>query len=105
MNLTDMQLTAEEAKDATDCCASAEETGGPKYPWGLTISLDDVTLNKLGMTVLPQIGQRMQLIAIAEVCSTSQHANQQGTEKHVSLQIIKLGVEGERPDPAAALYG
>lgn len=105
MNLTDMQLTPEEAKEAASCCGSDDEADRPKYPWGLSISLDDSTLAKLGVSALPQVGQRMHLAAVVEVCSTSQHENQAGTDKCVSLQITKLALEGERPDPASALYG
>lgn len=105
MNLIDMQLTPEEAKEATACCSDGGDKDGPKYPWGLSISLDDEVLKKLGIGTLPQVGQRMHLAAVVEVSSTSQHENQEGTDKCVSLQIIKLGLEGERPDPAAALYG
>ncbi|WP_238919391.1 capsid staple protein [Achromobacter xylosoxidans] len=105
MNLTDMQLTPEEAKEVAGCCSSDGEAEGPKYPWGLSISLDDTTLEKLGISALPQVGQRMQLAAVVEVCSTSQHENQEGMDKCVSLQIIKLGLEGERPNPATVLYG
>ncbi|EGP43115.1 capsid staple protein [Achromobacter insuavis] len=104
MNLTDMKLSPDEAK-VRECCASGESDGGPKYPWGLTISLDDDTLSKLGMTALPQVGQQMRLAAVVEVCSTSQHANQEGTEKCISLQITQMGLEGEAPQPAQVLYG
>lgn len=106
MNLIDMQLSADEAKSSPSATLlGAEESGGPKYPWGLTLCLDDSTLAKLGIDALPQVGQRMQLTAVVEVCSTSQHANQDGTEKSVSLQITKMGLEGEQPDPATVLYG
>ncbi len=104
MNLTDMKLSPEEAKEM-DCCVSGDSDGGPKYPWGLSISLDDATLEKLGITTLPQVGQQMRLMAIVEVCSTSQHANQEGTDKCVSLQITQMGLEGAAPDPAQVLYG
>lgn len=106
MNLIDMKLSPEEAKEM-DCsagCLSAED-GGPKYPWGLTVSLDDATLRKLGMGELPKVGEQMHLMAVVEVCSTSQHANQDGTDRCVSLQITQMGLEGEGPQPAQVLYG
>ncbi|OAE72598.1 hypothetical protein A7J71_11300 [Achromobacter insolitus] len=104
MNLIDMKLTPEEAKDR-DCCVSESSDGGPKYPWGLTISLDDATLNKLGISTLPQVGEAMRLVAIVEVCTTNLHATQEGTDKCLSLQITQMGLEGDAPDPAQVLYG
>lgn len=105
MNLIDMQLTPEEAKEATACCSDGGEKEGPKYPWGLSISLGDEVLEKLGISTLPQVGQRMKLVAVVEVCSTSQYNNQDGTDKGVSLQITQMGLEGDTPDPAQVLYG
>ncbi|CAB3624643.1 capsid staple protein [Achromobacter pestifer] len=104
MNLTDMKLSPEQAKEM-DCCVSSDPDGGPKYPYGLTLSLDDDTLQKLGMFNLPAVGQTMRLMAVVEVCSTSQHASQQGTDKYVSLQITQMALEGDAPDPAQVLYG
>lgn len=106
MNLIDMKLSQDEAKEM-DCsvgCLSSED-GGPKYPWGLILSLDDDTLRKLGVSELPKVGQQMHLMAVVEVCTTSQHANQEGTDKCVSLQITQMGLEGDTPDPAQVLYG
>ena len=106
MNLTDMKLSPAEAKEM-DCSAGClgGDDGGPKYPWGLILSLDDDTLRKLGVSELPKVGQQMHLMAVVEVCTTSQHANQDGTDKCVSLQITQLGLEGAAPDPAQVLYG
>lgn len=104
MNLIDMKLSPDEAKEM-DSCIGASADGGPKYPWGLSVSLDDETLEKLGITSLPTVGQKMRLMAIVEVCSTSQHANQEGTDKCVSLQITQMALEGDAPDPAQVLYG
>lgn len=104
MNLTDMKLSPDEAKEMNSCIGDSTD-GGPKYPWGLTVSLDDATLRKLGMGELPEVGQQMHLMAVVEVCSTSQHANQDGTDRCVSLQITQMGLEGEGPQPAQVLYG
>ncbi|MBN9642931.1 MAG: hypothetical protein J0I68_30680 [Achromobacter sp.] len=105
MNLIDMKLSPEEAKEGECCVSSESPDGSPKYPWGLSISLDDVTLRKLGMTELPEVGRQMRLMAAVEVCGTSQHANQDGTDRCVSLQITQMGLEGEGPQPAQVLYG
>jgi hypothetical protein len=106
MALVDVAYSAEEAKRETTLGEEAEE-GGPKYPWGLSISLDDETLAKLGITQMPDIGTAMTLTARVEVCSTSQYANQKSTDKSVSLQITAMELSGaaeSSPSTASLLY-
>lgn len=106
MQLVDLKLTPEEAKKL-DCCVPMTDETAPQYPWGLCISLDDVTLRKLGITDLPDVGTTMQLTAIVEVSNTGQYANQSGKEKSLSLQFTAMALDSEanKPDPASVLYG
>lgn len=107
MSLIDMTLSAEEAKEQMGC----DPGDAPKYPWGLEISLDDETLAKLGITVLPAPGTKLQITAICEVCATSQRKSQNGEdESSVSLQItaMEVGNAMVASTPAgqsSALYG
>jgi hypothetical protein len=105
MTLVNMKLTPEEAKEA-DCCASPSD-GGPAYPWGLSIYLDDETLAKLGITQLPDVGTRLTLNAIVEVTSNSQRQTQEGKTVNMDLQITDMELSGTRAEPSAAavLYG
>lgn len=105
MALIDMKLTPAEAKDADLCCAPSDD-GGPKYPYGLSINLDDETLAKLGITTLPAVGAVMQLTASVEVTSTSQYERQDEKEININLQITAMELGGA-PSPSAAtvLYG
>lgn len=106
MALVNMALSPDESKQESSCLLGSEDTDrGPKYPYGLTIQLDETVLKKLGITELPSVGQPMRLMAVAEVCSTSQYENQGGSEKCVSLQITQLGIEQSNQDMASALYG
>ncbi len=106
MPMTDMALSADEAKKE-DCCLGSSDSAeeGPKYPYGLTLNLDAVTMKKLGMDTLPKVGEPMRLMAVVEVCSTSQYENQGGSEMNVSLQITHMSMEQDGPDPASTLYG
>jgi len=101
--LKDMARTPKESKEE----AQEALVGYPsKYPYGLCISLDDDTLEKLGMA-LPAIGAQMRVEAIATV--TSLNANQDADGKaanYVSLQITALDVAplATATDTAKRLY-
>lgn len=89
-----MKLTPAEAKEEV-----SYDSDPPTYPWGLTISLDDDTLAKLGITTLPTVGSVMYLQARCEVCSTSQYSNQSGEDQCMSLQITDMTLsDGQRSD-------
>jgi hypothetical protein len=105
MALVNMKLSPSEAKEA-DCCAPATD-GGPAYPWGLSLYLDDETLAKLGITQLPDVGSRLTLSAIVEVTSNSQRQTQEGKTVNMDLQITDMELSGIRAEPSAAtvLYG
>lgn len=106
MSLTNMQLSAEEAKSETGCCPSTDASG-PRYPYGLTVYLDDEALKKLGITVLPDVGTVMNLAATVEVTSNSQRQTQDGKTVNMDLQITAMDLAPQQAAPTAAtvLYG
>lgn len=106
MALIDMKLTPEEAKNEGMCCPSTDDKG-PKYPYGLSINLDDETLAKLGITTLPAVGSMMRLVATVEVTSTSQYERQDEKEININLQITAMELAAAQAEPSAAevLYG
>lgn len=100
-----MKLSPAEAKGET-MLAEADEA--PQYPYGLSICLDDETLDKLGITELPPVGTAFTLTARVEVCSTSQYQNQDGADASMSLQITDMELAGEgsaQKSIADRLYG
>lgn len=105
MTMIDMKMSPEEAKEQTEPSALT----APKYPYGLSICLDDESLKKLGLTALPVVGSKVSFNAVAEVCSTSQYQDQSGeAETSLSLQITGMEIiSGAQPsaDAARALYG
>ena len=107
MTMIDMKQTAEEAQENSPEVSQ----DNPAYPYGLRISLDDGSLEKLGLTTLPKVGSKIQIAAMCEVCSTSEYSDQAGEkEANVSLQItaMELGsVQEEQTSAsiASALYG
>ena len=98
-----MKLTAAESKAET-LLGDSDDDGGPKYPYGLSLCLDDETLAKLGITTLPEVGAVMQLVARVEVCSVSQYENQKDSDKSVNLQITDMALDTGK-SMATKLYG
>ena len=89
LKLRDMKLTraekSEEAEIATD---------RPDYPYGLTLSLNEESIDKLGIE-LPDVGDTFFVLAIATVRSVSEHQSDDHTSRDVSLQIEQLSLDGE----------
>lgn len=74
------------------------------YPYGLCISLEDDTIDKLGLGgEMPGVGEMMQFLAMAKVTSVSQNEREQmdGSKKmctRIELQITDMGVIGNDID-------
>lgn len=108
--LKDMAYTKAEAKEE-----QAEETGTgdlPKYPWCLSLYLNDEVLKKLGMDAMPGVGTDLLLTAKVQVTGTSTRQNLDSeAENCVDLQITAMDLSksmttDERQMRAAGkLYG
>ena len=95
MALKDMKLSPEESRESDTMLAESE----PEYPYGLRLSLNKATLEKLGITGSPEIGAAFSLQASATVVSVSayQHEGEEPS-RNVDLQITALectAAEGE----------
>lgn len=105
MSLVSMKMSQEEAQEQY---GSSPMMDAPEYPYGLTITLDEEALAKLGMPALPQVGQKMMITARVEVKSVSQYDSQGGEkEQTVCLQITDMEMSADRggQEPEQALYG
>lgn len=109
--MINMQLSKAEAKEG--CGASPADYDLPRFPYGLTLCLDDEVLEKLGITDLPKVGAVMLLQAQVTVTSVSSRATQENKEKgeatestssDVSLQITDMELQGGARDLASQLY-
>lgn len=102
MALTNMKLSADEAKEIGTCVQS---DGGPAYPYGLSLYLDDETLKKLGITTLPDVGSKLMLQAVVEVTGNSQRQTQEGKTVCMDLQITDMDLTGASAnDQAQRMY-
>lgn len=76
------------------------------YPYGLCISLDDETLQKLKLDgELPSVGEMIHLCAMAKVTSVSENEREdtnggKKTCRRVELQITHLATENEDQENA-----
>jgi hypothetical protein len=79
---------------------------GPVYPWGLGLTLDDESLDKLGITKLPTVGKSYTLVAKCDVTSVSESESDMGSRRSVSLQITDLALDfsDEKKDAGESLY-
>ena len=108
-DMVDLKYTPKELKEE-----KVEAKGGPQvdpYPWGLAITLDSETLDKLKlMDPLPQVGDEVHMLCVCKVTSVNRAATAQDDECRVGLQITMAQVllvesakdeKGEKETPAA----
>lgn len=105
MSMVNMAMTAEEAKEYSSPCAPCSDEKGPRYPYGLCLSLDDSTIKKLGIT-LPEVGSELQVTAKVVVTSVGMSQVQDGEkEQRCELQITDMALSAPvRSVDAAAMY-
>ena len=106
--MANLALTKDEAK--SEYGVEPSDDSLPKYPYGLTLYLDDDTLKKLGITDLPKVGTSMPATITVMVTGTSQRATQSskdGEQMHtcVDLQITDMDLTMPQKTAADVLYG
>lgn len=100
--MINLKLDKEEAAEQM-----SPEMYSPEYPGGTCLYLDTKTLEKLGMTTLPEAGSVMAVEAMATVRAISEKECHGEIEKCVELQITDLALSKAQPkrDAAEVLYG
>lgn len=92
--MVDMELTDEEKIDS--CMPmGCDKPEGPRYPWGLRITLTHAELEKLDLDSGCQIGDVIDLRAFCKVTSISASDGPSGPDCRIELQIESLSVEDE----------
>jgi hypothetical protein len=104
MRLVDVKRTKAEKKQ--EQAKYEEPTVTDDYPWGLSIRLDNDTINKLGLGDL-DANQEVRLFADGFVSEDSATKRNGTTDRSVSIQITKLAVlpAESKEDIADDLYG
>jgi hypothetical protein len=102
--LTSMKLTKDERTEAT----GAPAMEAPRYPWGLSIDLNDDVLSKLKMTTLPSVADAFVLVAKVYVKGVrANETAESGKNRNVELQITALCLEDvdDAAEYADVLFG
>jgi hypothetical protein len=107
--VVNLALTPDEAKAVHGDCCSPDSDNLPLYPYGLSLYLNDETLEKLGLTDLPKVGSTMLAQITVTVTGTSQRATQSGkdgetTNTCVDLQITDMELALPAKSAASVLY-
>lgn len=105
MKLVNMKMSAEEASEQYG--SSLAEA--PKYPYGLSLNLDDDALEKLGLDEdLPEVGESFLVMCKVDVVSVISRSDQEGeSEDSIRLQITDMAFDKpfDDSDPQDKLYG
>lgn len=107
MKLVSMKIAKTDRDAKTE--PSSLATDAPAYPWGLSITLDDDALEKLGLSEDDfKVGAAMTLVAKVECTSISSNETRgSDPNKSVGLQITDLAIEdgaAKTKDAEGALY-
>lgn len=106
MDMVNMKLTKEKREPKGETALTNSE--GPEYPYGLSISLDNDGLEKIGIKEMPELGKTMILHAKVEVTNISENQNQrEKPHRSLVLQITDMAIEDikEKKDVTGSLYG
>lgn len=101
MKMVSMENDAAEAKEAS----MPTLADAPKYPYGLKISLNNDSIEKLGIPAMPAVGKKMMLHAMVEVCCVSEYDSKEGGKNSsMELQITEMALEAPKKNAAKELY-
>ena len=92
--MQDMKLTKKEAKKQYGDTPVESTENRPKYPWGLTINLEDDSLKKLDMEIADYtVGDKLKFECEASV-SSIEESQYEGSPNHQSirLQVRKMEI-------------
>lgn len=108
--MTNLAMSKEEAKaEYGEISTGSSDENLPRYPYGLSLHLDDEVLAKLGIKDLPKVGSTMQAQITITITGTSQRATQsskKGEEMRtcVDMQITDMDIADTGKKPADVLY-
>lgn len=97
-----MELTKAERAEAMPTPAPPD---GPRYSWGLAITLDNDALEKLEIEKLPAVGGELVLVAKVKVTRVESREYDTGKSQELGLQITHLALDTTKRATADVLFG
>lgn len=86
--MKDLAYTATEQKDNKEKYCCMPDGSGPKYPWGLNLTLETETLAKLGKNASDfKVGSEIPITVLAKVTSISMSEREDGG-KHQTVGLM-----------------
>lgn len=92
--LISLKLDKKEAKQEAGAMPS---TDAPRYPYGTCLYLDEVAMEKLGITSMPEVGEEIRIVAIGKVTGTSSREYEGGAHQTLDIQLTSMSCD-EVPD-------
>lgn len=104
MPLKDMKLKVEKT-DGDGTIQS--ELDQPKFPHGLSLHLNEETIQNLELDKMPEIGKTMTIIANVNVEEIAERETSDGKkQRNINLQITEMSLEEKvEKDALKTLYG
>jgi hypothetical protein len=102
--MKDLIITSGEKREGS--ILSVEDK--PSYPPGLRIHLDEDTVKKLGLSMAPDVGKRVHVVAVGEVVSVSKEEGRGDDHSFsfsIQLQEVDLQPAGDDKKVSQAFYG
>ncbi len=98
-----MELTKKERSSREETVLSE----APTFPFGLSVHLDEDSLEKLNVKELPEVGTEFEMVATVKVTSVSENETDEGTRRSVALQITDMALfhVDKKGKPEDTLYG
>lgn len=90
-HLTDMKLPKREKNTHAEVACDSPDEDAPRYPYGLTITLDDPEISKLNLK-LPEAGEQYIVLGVGSVTRVSQTDNKRGKDRSITIQLEKIEV-------------
>ena len=106
--LVNMKLSKKEVKESEPDSTAVDR---PRFPFGLSLHLDQEALDKLGIDEMPAVGLEESMVAFVRVTSVSdnQHEGDSKRSRSVGLQITAMrfgeGPSGKKKSASSVLYG
>ena len=89
-----LETPEEVAKESPAMVTPAAYTK-PQYPWGLCITLNESSLDKLDLENMPEPGELIHGQFMAKVVACRQSATDEKSSRSIELQIVALALEDE----------